>query len=320
MNAVASGPIRIPRELESPDIRRAPAYDREAARAYIPAMPALRRLIDSVSGDDIPHCFGKASPSPASMQRLQAALDGLLADGHHASFILVDLKSQSGVSFNTSTPFCTQSTIKAIYVGALLEKHPEALRENGQHMRDAIVLSSNIAYESLRAIYGDGCIRAWCNEAGVDASMAAAAYPRDKTARDMLKLWTRLYCFLNGDDDPDNFGAYYADSIVSATHERLGARCPMQTKAGWENGLPEDQPYDPNAVIPLAYRDNDPLNDECAINDTGIVYTPQGPYLFVIYSDWPFGIFPDYIPANPLDDLAEALYAVQQSLHERSEE
>ena len=314
MKPLFSGPIALPRERESADIRRAPAYDRNAAAAYIPAMPAIRRIVDGIGDDARPLAFGCASPSAAAMARVQGALDALLLGWHHAAFVMVDLKTQSGVAFNSSTPFCTQSTIKAIYVGALLESRPEALSENGQYMRDAIVLSSNAAYESLRAIYGPECIRAWCAACGVDVSMAEPAYPRDKNARDMLKLWTRLYCFLNGERDPLNFGAYYADSTASATHERLGARYPVQTKAGWENGLPEDQPYDPRAEIPLAYRDGNPLNDECAINDTGIVYTPRGPYLFVIYSDRPFGFFSDYTPVNPLGGLVEALHDAQQSL------
>ena len=248
MKPLFSGPIALPRERESADIRRAPAYDRNAAAAYIPAMPAIRRIIDGIADDVRPVAFGSTSPSAAAMARVQSALDALMTHGHHAAFIMVDLKTQSGVAFNSSTPFCTQSTIKAIYVGALLESRPEALSENGQYMRDAIVLSSNAAYESLRAIYGPECIRAWCAACGVDVSMAEPAYPRDKNARD------------------------------------------------------------------LAYRDGNPLNDECAINDTGIVYTPRGPYLFVIYSDWPFGFFSDYTPANPLGGLVEALHEAQQSL------
>ena len=207
MKPLFSGPIALPRERESADIRRAPAYDRNAAAAYIPAMPAIRRIVDGIGDDVRPLAFGCASPSAAAMARVQGALDALLLGGHHAAFVMVDLKTQSGVAFNSSTPFCTQSTIKAIYVGALLESRPEALSENGQYMRDAIVLSSNAAYESLRVIYGPECIRAWCAACGVDVSMAEPAYPRDKNARDMLKLWTRLYCFLNGERDPLNFGA-----------------------------------------------------------------------------------------------------------------
>lgn len=310
-----SGPISAAMDRESPLIRRAPAYDKEKAKTYIPRMAEIRRAIDAAPGDKRLQAYGAIAPGDKAMASLQAALDGILAGGHHASLIMMDLETASGVCYNANTPFCAQSTIKAIYAGALLESHPGALNENGQYLHDAIVYSSNEAYERLRTIYGNSCIRKWCQEAGVDASMADPLYPRHKTARDMLKLWTRLYCFLNGESIAAPFGAYYADSIASAAAEQLGGRYPLQTKAGWENGLPEDADYDPNAEIPLAYRDNDPLNDECAINDTGVIYTAQGPYLFVIYTDRPFGIFPNYRPANPLLSLTEALLNVQQSLH-----
>ena len=66
--------------------------------------------------------------------------------------------------------------------------------------------------------------------------------------------------------------------------------------------------------IPERFRDGDPLNDECAINDTGIVYTPTGPYIFVIYSDYPFAILDGASMENPLNELAKLLYRVSKSL------
>ena len=49
---------------------------------------------------------------------------------------------------------CTQSTIKAIYVGSLLDSNPDALKENGVYMREAIEFSANDPYHKLREIYG----------------------------------------------------------------------------------------------------------------------------------------------------------------------
>ena len=72
--------------------------------------------------------------------------------------------------------------------------------------------------------------------------------------------------------------------------------------------------YDPDAVIPDQYIDGDPTNNECAINDTGIVFSDHGPYIFVIYTDQPFCVFKDYATENSLYDLTERLYEVQCSL------
>ena len=120
---------------------------------------------------------------------------------------------------------------------------------------------------------------------------------------------------MNGKAQFTDFAAWFADSIASAAKEQLGSCFPVQTKAGWENGLDESREYDPAAVIPDIYVDGDPLNDECAINDSGIVYTEKGPYIFVIYTDHPFGIFKNYTPPNPLLELTEALYQLQQSFN-----
>ena len=120
---------------------------------------------------------------------------------------------------------------------------------------------------------------------------------------------------MNGEAQLTDFAAWFADSIASAAGEQLGSRFPVQTKAGWENGLDESREYAPSAVIPAEYTDGDPLNYECAVNDSGIVYTENSPYIFVIYTDHPFGIFKNYIPPNPLLDLTEALYQLQQSFN-----
>ncbi len=309
-----SGPISVPRQEESPRIQNAPAYDTEKAKSYLAVLPEIRTMVDALrAGEELVY-FGEASVSAEAMKNLWTAIQDLTREDHQVSLIMVDLDTRSGVCYGTEKPLCSQSTIKAIYVGSLLEQHPVALEENGQYMRDAIVSSSNEAYQALRGIYGNAPLISWCHDAGVDESMAEPYYPRDKTVKDMLKLWTRLYAFLNGDRDPTGFAAYYADSIASATGECLGDVYPVQTKAGWESGLSENEAYDPLAVPPSNYTDKDPLNDEGAINDTGIVYTEKGPYLFAIYSDWPFGVFPDYITPNPLPVLVKALHEVQKSL------
>ena len=246
------------------------------------------------------------------LQELNNEIQRLSSDGHKVSLVMADLRARSGVAYHSAVPMCSQSTIKAIYAGALIESCPEALTENGQYLHDAVVYSSNDAYEKLRSIYGSAPIKRWCMETGVDTDFGDPNYPRNKTARDMFKMWTRLYCFLNGGADRTNFGAYYADSRASASAKQLPV--PVQTKAGWENGLGDYRPFE-LWEIPEGYRDGDPLNDECAINDTGIVYGKNGPYIFVIYTDHPFAFLPDKEMENPLNGLVKLLYRMSESLN-----
>ena len=80
----------------------------------------------------------------------------------------------------------------------------------------------------------------------------------------------------------------------------------MQSKAGWENGIGDDSTDYEYAAVPPRYLDGDPLNDECATNDSGIIYSDRGPYLFVIYSDYPW----PWSGSNRLYGLTEALYKI----------
>lgn len=309
-----SGPITIPIEDESPSIRNAPAYDKEEAKLYIKKMPDVRSLIENIGDDSSLISFGNVKPSDNSLKTLNDELNNLQTDNHKVSIIMVDLKNMSGVSYHSSDIMCTQSTVKGVYIGSLLEYEPSALEKNGMYIRDAIEFSDNEAYENLRKIYGKEPILKWCRDVRVDDSFADNAYPRNSSARDMLKLWTKLYCFLNSDLDSASVGRYFADSSASATKKMLGNKFPVQTKAGWESGICENFNYDPCLKPDKKYIDGDPANDECATNDTGIVYTPDGPYIFVIYSDHPFSIFADYTSENKLNELVKKLYDVKVSM------
>ena len=309
-----SGPAPARCFEDSPYIRNAPAYDLQEAQSYVRIMPEIRGLVTGVKDKEGFTTFGQGKPDPHALDDLAAEIEKLTAGSHKVSLIMADLKTLSGVAFCPFRPMCSQSTVKGIYTGAVLEMFPAALEDNGKYIHDAIVYSDNASYENLRKIYGPEPLRKWCTEADVDPSFAEADYPRDKTAADMFKMWTRLYCFLNGSALHTDFAAWFADSIASAAKEQLGSRFPLQTKAGWENGLDESRNYDPAAVIPPEFTDGDPSNDECAINDTGVVYTEKGPYIFVIYTDHPFGVFKDFTTPNPLLPLTEALYHVQNSL------
>lgn len=284
-------------------------------RAYIDALPRLRAMTDGIRDAEDLACFGRKAPSTAALQALRGEILRLSANHHKVSLIMADLKSASGVAYRSGLPMCAQSTVKAIYAGALLENRPEVLSAYVSMLREAVQFSANEPYRRLREIHGSEPLRRWCAEVGVDPGFADPHYPRLHTVRDMFRLWTKLYRFLNDDAAPECLGAWLSDSSASAARKRLGGRCRVHTKAGWECGLDEAMNFDPRAPIPARFIDGDPSNDECAINDTGVVYSEHGPYIFAIYTDHPFGVFRDYAFPNPLYDLTEALYAVHLSYH-----
>lgn len=300
---------------ESAFMKAAPAYDTETAKSYIEHMPQVRDIISVVSADGGLTAFGDASASEEAFKKLREEADKLTADGHKLSFIMIDLETQSGVAFEPDTAMCTQSTIKAVYLGSVLDSYPDAYDKYRLDFRKAIVNSNNDSYMAIHDAYGSEPLEKWCEETGVDKGFAEKAFPRKYSARDMLKLWTKLYCFLNSDEiQHSEFASYYADSACSATKIMLGANFPVQTKAGWESGKDTWKNYDPRDPVPEEYCDGDPSNDESATNDTGVVYTDKGPYIFVIYSDIPFSVYYDHIDPNALNDLVIALNEYQSEL------
>ncbi len=301
---------------ESAFMKAAPAYDTEKAKSYISGMPEIRELLNSAKAGSELTPFGDIKAPDAAVKKVNDEIAKLTADGHKVSLIMVDLESKSGVAYDPEIAMCTQSTIKAVYLGSVLDSHPEAYKAHSLDFRKAIVNSNNDSYMALYDIYGKEPLEKWCEETGVDKAFAESSFPRKYSAKDMIKLWTKLYCFLNSDDmQHSEFASYYADSACSATKIMLGSKCPVQTKAGWESGKDTWKNYDPRDPVPEKYCDGDSTNDESATNDTGVVYTDNGPYIFVIYTDIPFSVYYDYIDPNPLNDLVVALNELQSGLH-----
>lgn len=226
-----SGAITAAMEDESPAIQNAPAYDLADAKNYIDSMPEIRSLVDSIEeGPTGITAFGEKTPSDEALENLYQEVQTLSEGDHKVSLMMVDLRTKSGVAYNSLQPMCTQSTIKAIYIGALLEDNPDALKENGAYMREAIEFSANDPYHNLREIYGAEPLAKWCREVGVDEGFTELLYPRSYNAKDMFKMWTKLYCFLNSDAVPGNFGAYYADSSCSAAKKAARRKIPRADK------------------------------------------------------------------------------------------
>ena len=126
----------------------------------------------------------------------------------------------------------------------------------------------------------------------------------------------RLYSFLNSGGAGAQLAKVFQATIGSAGRTLFAGKYTVQSKAGWECGAGDDAvTYDPDAYIPEWLTDGDPFNDECAANDAGIVYTGSGPYLYVIFTDIPFGVFEQNTPANPLIPLLGAMHNAQCSMH-----
>ena len=271
--------------------------------------------VTGLYGDGTLSAFGSSPPSDEAMAAVSEQLDALTSQGSSVSLVLLDLDTMSGVSYNSGAGFCTQSVIKALYVGSLIESEPSVFSERYEDVYETLVHSLNDNYHSLREDYGSDCLSSWCAETGVSQSLAYTDYPV-MSAADMAKLWTRLCRFLNTTDTGRQLSGLYQHSIGSAGALLLGGSCTVHSKAGWECGAGEDAVYyDPDAYIPDNLTDGDPYNDECAANDAGIVYTGSGAYLYVVFSDIPYGVFEQNTPDNPLLGLIGSMNDLISIMH-----
>ncbi|MBR4422122.1 MAG: hypothetical protein IKS69_06285, partial [Erysipelotrichaceae bacterium] len=223
-------------------------------------MKKIRHILREVSDEGKLMIFGDASPSEETVDGLRNEIDLITAAGYDLSLIMIDLDTRSGISYRSDHVMCYQSTIKAIYVAALLEEKPELFVKHQEMIRKTIVLSDNNTYKELRDTYGNEPLLRWCRDCGIDEGFADRLYPRDRCAKELCILWTKMYSYLESGKAPKELISYLADSVCSSAREVLSDRCFVQSKAGWENGLSEDMLYTGNMFYPPELTDKDPSN------------------------------------------------------------
>lgn len=276
-------------------------------------MKEILDVINNIKDDDNLNIFGKNNLNNQDIKKLEEEINNLTINNHYLSFMMIDINTLSGISYKSNRIMCGQSTIKAIYVASLLDARPELFDENMTDIRKAIEISDNEAYEKLRNKYGTTYLEKWCKEVGVENDMLSLAYPRT-SVKDLCRLWVKMYIYFTSDKVRDELKNYQSNSLFSSAKEVLGKKVKLYSKAGWENGLPEDAIYHPNMTYPERFTDKDPYNDECAINDTGVVFSEIGPYIFAVFTDYPYGSYANYIPENPLNNLTLILYNLHNNM------
>ena len=234
---------------------------------------ALLNILESANADNL-STFGESFINIEALENIQSEIDALENQNFSLGFITLDINRHFGLSYNTNWQTTSQSTIKAPYACSLLDAHPELYEEYKDVINPMIKFSDNESYEQiLRPIFGIDYMLAWCQRCNVTENIAWADYPRDITVRDMAKFWVLIYELLNSDRVTNEFKDLFNDSAFSSIYLKLSDKYNIQSKAGWE--------YNNS----LEYVDKNPINDEAATNDAGIIYAEAGPYILVIYTD-----------------------------------
>lgn len=212
-------------------------------------------------------------------------------------FVMLDVDSGLGISYNVDQDVYTASTIKAAYVDYMLEEYGSDSFTNNiiTCVENALTWSDNNSYYTLRETYGDDDFNQWMKGLGVDITQddyldTDPYYPRI-SARELTRLWANIYTFVDGgSDDAAWFESLMTETETSFIRDGIDASgVTVANKAGW--------------IGEVGYN---------AVNDAAIVTTSDGhTYLMVIMSNQTDG---EETEAN-VSDLASALFNARSTLN-----
>lgn len=252
----------------------------------------IRNTLNYPAGEMNLKFFGDIRAPQSILNPLQTEIDKLETAGHMISFIIADIDGNFGFCYNCDKKWTSQSTIKAPYLTSLLMQDKGIFELEHDLFKAVITVSDNEAYEILRTKYGNAPFLDFCKKSDISAEHSKPLYPRSITVRDMAKLWTTMYTFLNSPNGLSEYVSYFSGTAMSCIYRALGQKYKVETKAGWESGTDIDGP---GGTPEPRFIDGDPLNDEIATNDTGIVYADGHPYIAAIFSNLqsdPDGLIP----------------------------
>lgn len=222
--------------------------------------------------------IGSASSELVSedvQEALKADITEIEATGNSVGFVMIDITSGDGIAYNADEEFYSASSIKGVYLAALVYQQPNVLSENFAGIESSLRYSDNDAYYALCLTFLDSCLREWYLEADTEFDDPNFCYPYI-SARDMARLWLRNYLyFTSGSAEGSELAALYINPNRSTIKQTLGASYITYSKAGWNDAtgvLFEGSTYAPSAV------------------DAGIVFAGEEgsyPYVVAIMSDYP---------------------------------
>ena len=148
--------------------------------------------------------------SPDDLKDIKAAIESLNEQNIHPAVSLQTIDGSLSVSYNDNTSYYTASSIKGVYITALLQEQVDTDETPYANVKtlieNAIIYSDNSSYASLRRQYGDDCLKAWMKENDIDPGVydttdeyAEVWYPRSTSAQ-LMDAWLSIYPYVTGDE------------------------------------------------------------------------------------------------------------------------
>lgn len=238
--------------------------------------------INSIPSTGNVSSIGGFVPDSNSLSLLYDAMEEL---HYEFSFILLDVNTGRGLSYNQDAIYYTASSIKGPFAASFCCQAPDIAAGWENTIISMLETSDNDAYAALNDTYHRVYIQQWCEQIGLDTVPFGWKYPHIGV-RQMAALWMRSYEFFEEGEWGATVGTWFENPTYSVIRSELGELYTTRSKAGW---LVDEEP------------------DHTTSIDAGIVYADNGPYVVVIMSRVPSSL--EY-----LRPLLQALEAAHQCM------
>lgn len=221
-------------------------------------------ILNSLSGEEKTETFGKFSLSAEEEILLKNRINSVTSKGYELGFVVMNLNTLEGFSYNADERIYSASAIKAPYVVSLVKSDNTILRKENKRIDAILKRSSNFDYESMRDMYGDDCFVDFSSETKNDWVIDTTRNYQYMTPRALAHLWAGSYVFFESGEAGESIGEMFESPVISPIHKIFSDENTTRTKAGWIS-----------------------KNNIDITNDAGIVYTDNGDYLVVIMTTAP---------------------------------
>lgn len=242
--------------------------------------PILGGILNSISAEKEISTFGNSELSDENQKLLQSEIDKVIKKGYKTGFVVMNLNSLEGFSYNADEKNYSASTIKGPYIVSLVKSDNAVFEKEKKRIESVLVRSSNYDYEYLRDRYGDKCFIDFSSNTGNGLKIDTTRNYQYLTPKNLAHLWLGNYLFFESGETGEKLAKTFENPQVSPINKVFSDEFVTRTKAGW---ITKDKTR--------------------VTNDAGIVYTENGDYLIVIMTTAPCDF-------SVVENIAEAIKTV----------
>ena len=265
-----------------------------ATEKYLAQMPEVRNCLQELD-NNANSVFRKTEPVEADAfsigtlggyvlteqaeYKVREMLSSVYEPGFTMGFMMLDIHSGRGISFNSDAPYYSASSTKASFVVSLVAARPDIIARNITYLTRITVNSDNNSYYMMEYNYGQDIHKDYAATAGVRLNLDEGGYALYST-EDLTRLWLANYDYFCTGEEGEQVGCWFETPVNSAIWSVLGNEYVTRSKSGWISGMLY------NVSI-----------------DAGIVYAHDNPYVVVIMSDFPSAVEELQDTVRVLDDI-----------------